>query len=368
MRVLQTVGRMNRGGIETWLMHILRHIDKESFQIDFLVHTDEESHYDQEILSLGSQVIKCPREADYLPNLYRAVRDGRYDIVHSHNQYFCSVILGVCAMIGTPTRIAHSHTVNSPKKPDPMRQAYYSTSRSAIHRFATHRLAASGVAAEALFGGDWRADPHCKVLYCGIDLEPFGLPLPNGLRASLGLPEDAFVIGHVGRFREEKNHAFLIEVAARFFEHEPNAYLLLVGDGPLREATEQHAKDLGIRDHVVFAESRSDVPDLMRGAMDMFVLPSFYEALPLVLLEAQAAGLPCLISDVVCTETDTVDGLVERLCLSQSADEWARAIQHRRQRPVIPQPEALAIMEQSHFDIEASLANLEAVYCGTKTR
>jgi glycosyltransferase involved in cell wall biosynthesis len=193
-----------------------------------------------------------------------------------------------------------------------------------------------------------------RVLYCGIDLLPFRATVdPVAVRAGLGIPADALVVGHVDRFREVKNHTFLVDIAVELAKREPRMRLLLIGDGPLRPAIERQAKKGGVGEKIFFAGVRSDISRLMLGAMDVFVLPSLHEGLPIVGIEAQAAGLPFILSDVVSEETDVVDSLVRRLSLSQPASAWAEEIvAMKRFPPPVAQQNAVR------------LSNLEATYAG----
>jgi glycosyltransferase involved in cell wall biosynthesis len=233
-----------------------------------------------------------------------------------------------------------------------------------IARHASAGLATSRQAASALFGAAWETDPRWRLLYCGIDLEPFRASADRvGVRAELGIPAGAFVVGHVGRFYEQKNHAFLVDIAAEIAKREPNMRLLLLGDGPLRSVIEQRVADMGMTDKVIFTGGRSDVPRLMLGAMDVFVFPSFYEGLGLAGVEAQAAGLPIVLSDVVPKEMDVVRPLIRRLSLSQSASVWAeatmavRSVTNRGNRV-----DALTLLEQSPLDIRPSVMDLVDLY------
>ena len=204
-----------------------------------------------------------------------------------------------------------------------------------------------------------------QTLYAAIDLAPFRSPAdPRAARAAVGLPGDAFVLGHVGRFAAEKNHAFLVQVAAEVARREPRTHLLLIGDGPLRPAIMQQVADAGLAERVVFAGLRADVPCLLR-AMDVLVLPSTFEGLSLVGLEAQAAGVPWVASDIVPVESVVVPALVQRLPLHLPAAAWAEAL--LAARASISQPEALALLEHSPFNIRVSVAALERIYADART-
>ena len=232
-----------------------------------------------------------------------------------------------------------------------------------IDRHATVGLAASRIAGAALFGPRWSSDPRWRTLYCGIDLFPFHAPVDRPtVRAEFGLPADALVIGHVGRFHTQKNHSFLVDVAAAVFLREPRARLLLVGDGELRPDIERRIAASGFRERVVFAGLRGDVPRLMKGGMDVFLLPSLYEGLPLVLIEAQAAGLPCVLSDTVSDEADVASESIARLPLDAPVERWADAVLRAGDVSGGARRNALAAVEDSPFNIVNGVAQLERVY------
>jgi glycosyltransferase involved in cell wall biosynthesis len=196
-----------------------------------------------------------------------------------------------------------------------------------------------------------------------MDLEPFRERVERAsVRAELGIPQDARVIGHVGRFAEEKNHRFVIEIMAEAARRDPKVYLLLVGDGALRAEVEREVARRALQDRVVFAGSRPDVPRLMLGAMDVFVFPSHYEGLGRVAVEAQAAGLPCVLADIIPPEADVVPGLVRRLPVVDPST-WAGASLEaaRKPRPV-GGDEALRIVERGPFNLRNALEALERVY------
>jgi glycosyltransferase involved in cell wall biosynthesis len=369
IRILHVVGGMVRGGIETWLMHILRHIDRHVCQMDFLVHTTEPCAYDEEIRHLGSQIIPCPLQRwypwVYAANFQRIFREfGPYDIVHSHVHHFSGYVLHLAKQAGVPVRIAHSHNDTSAQETGLYRRWYCSLMKSWIAHNATLGWGCSRQAVADLFGSQWQTDPRWQTLYYGIDLTPYEQVInPVTVRAELGIPRDAFVIGHVGRFHPQKNHRFLMEIAGEIAQREPQMRLLLVGEGYLQLNIYQQVIQMGLGDRVIFAGSRPDVPRLMLGAMDVFLFPSLHEGLGLVLIEAQAAGLPCIFSDVVPEEADVVKPLLQRLCLSQSATSWAETLLAQKNTVTkITQPEALAQVKQSPFSIETSVQRLHQMY------
>jgi len=370
IRILHVVGGMNRGGIETWLMHVLRNIDRKRFQMDFLVHTNEPCAYDEEIRTLGSRIIPClspSRPWLYARNFNQILREhGPYDVVHSHVHYFSGYVLWLAKQGGVPVRIAHSHLDSSPLEAEAgwLRRLYLAGMKTSINRNATLCLGCSQLANLDLFGHDRKANLHSQILYCGIDLTPFQGPIDAfDTQTELGIPADAFVVGHVGRFQEQKNHRFLLEIFAEVFKREPQSYLLLVGEGPLRSSVEQQASQMGLRDRIIFAGSRSDIPKLMLGAMDVFLLPSLCEGLGLVLIEAQAAVLPCVLSDVIPEEADVVHPIMQRLSLLKPANVWADAVLAASDNlSAFNKVDALAIVEKSSFNIQMGVKRLAEVY------
>lgn len=370
IRILQVVGGMNRGGVETWLMHVLRHIDRARFQMDFVVHTEQPCPYDGEVRDLGSKIIPCLDPSKpwlYARNFKRILREcGPYDIVHSHVHHFSGYVLWLAKQAGISVRIAHSHndTFSIDARAKLPRRLYLNLTKWLIDRYSTLGLSASRQVARVLFNTTGKTDPRWQILYCGIDLKPFRDRIDcANTRAKLGIPADAFVVGHVGRFEEQKNHSFLIDIATEIAKREPKMHLLLVGDGSLRSEIQQKVINNGLANRVTFAGLRSDVPRLMLGAMNIFLFPSLYEALGLVLIEAQAAGLPCVFSDVVPEEANAIKPLVRQVSLSKSPSDWADVvISARICVSAITQADILTALEKSSFNIANSVEKMTAVY------
>ena len=369
IRILHVVGGMNRGGVETWLMHVLRNIDRERFRMDFLVHTSVRCSYDEEISSLGSRIIPClhpHRPWLYARNFKRILNNfGPYDVVHSHVHYYSGFVLLLAARQRVPVRIGHSHTDTATVEAlrGIPRKLYLRLMDRWIRRYATVGIGASQLAATSLFRSGWERNPCRRVLYYGVDLIPFYCDIDrDAVRSKLGIPADAFVVGHVGRFAPPKNHEFFLKVAAEILLHEPQSWFLFVGDGQLRSALEEKAQQLGIRKRIIFTGMRTDVPRIMKGAIDGFLFPSRYEGLGLVLIEAQSAGVPCVISDVVPKEVDVVPGLIARLKLDQSIEVWAQTVLRTASKQRFTPEAALEAVAQSPFNIQRSIESLLELY------
>jgi glycosyltransferase involved in cell wall biosynthesis len=350
---------------------MLAHIDRQKYQIDFMVHSNEPGAYDEEVKALGARVIPCFKPSNLLQyafNFRRVLRQyGPYDCVHSHVHHYSGYVLMLAAIMSVPIRIAQSHSDTRviDRRSSPLRRAYLAGMRRLIQCFATVGIAVSQGAAECLFPSTWNVDRRWTVSPLGIDLHPFEQPVDQPqVRSELGIPHDAFVVGHVGRFVEVKNHRFLVDIAERFCRLEPRAVFLLVGDGPLKPEIESLVRMRGLSEHFVFAGIRQDVPRLMKGAMDCFLFPSLYEGLPLTLLEAQVAGLHCVASDTVPDEGDINHFAVAHLSLKDSTESWAHCLlkaQSRHGTLQIPREWSKA------RSIEGSTERTEALYRSVMT-
>lgn len=368
LKILHVVGNLAPGGVETWLLHTARRIDQRQFQFDFLTLFAEPQLYDAEVRDLGGAVVHCPgyrRPWQFADNFRRLVgQHGPYDIVHCHLQEFSGLVMALAAAVNIPVRIVHSHS-------DPLqrwavaalpRRLYMRGMQLLMRRYATTGLAVSSEAArlfvDAVSGRavQWLAHP------CGIDLRLFAADYDRAAtRAELGIAPQQLVIGHVGRFVALKNHGLLLELLAALLADGDDARLLLVGDGPERAATERAVSTHGLTGRVTFAGTRQDVARML-AAMDILVLPSHYEGLGLAAVEAQAAGLPCLLSDRVPAAATLAPALVRRIALSAPAAAWAMAVRALLEEPLPPRELALEQVRRSGFAIEQSVAGLAALY------
>lgn len=364
IRVLHAVVNMNRGGAETLIMNLYRRIDRSRLQFDFL--TCREGVYDDEIRALGGIVHRVPwiTEAGpvgYIRALDRFFAEHRhYRIVHAHMDRMSGWVLRAARRAGVPVRIAHSHNTRS--EGGPLARLYKWASGRLIAPNATGRLACSEAAAAWLFGG--RAK-EARIIRNAVDCAAlaFDPEIRRAVRAELNLKPGQLAVCHVGRFTPQKNHAFLIDLFAHLAAERPDAALLLVGDGPLREPIARRAEAAGIAGRVRFLGLRSDVPRLLAG-MDVMVFPSLHEGLPLTLIEAQAAGLPCVVSDRVTEEADLGIGLVARLPLEAPRDAWIRGILRAEARSdsVLMRTRAADEVRGRGYDIGAVAEELAGYY------
>lgn len=322
MRVAHVMGKMVGGGVEQVVMNYYRHIDRSRVQFDFLVDADSSLVPEKEIELLGGRVFVIPpyqHQVSYQHELVRLFREECWPIVHSHVNALSVFSLRAARKAGVPVRIAHSHSTWG--RGEWSKNAVKAVLRPFANVYPTYRMACSRYAGEWLFG----ERPYVEVLYNAIDLSKFYFEqdIRSQMRDELGLPSDALVIGHVGRFAASKNHQFLIDVFCEVTRRRDDAVLLLVGSGEGEALAKELAIECGVADKVIFLGQRDDVERLYQ-AFDVFVLPSLYEGLGLVGVEAQTAGLPCLFSDRVPHEAN-VTGEVQFLSLDDPI-RWAEAI------------------------------------------
>ena len=251
-------------------------------------------------------------------------------------------------------RIAHSHSSRQDKD---LKYPMKLVCKRLIRREATDLFACGIDAGKWMFGTD-----DFRVLRNAIDVDDYAFDAEcrERVRRELHIGENALAIGHVGRFAPAKNHAFILDVFAGALKLHPDAVLILVGDGELRPEAERRAQSLGVYDSVRFLGVRSDVAGLMQ-AMDIFLMPSVYEGLPLVLVEAQAAGLPCLISDSIPRDCDFKGSSIERMHLSESPTSWATTLVGMRVDSSA-RAKGTAVVRAEGFDVRAEAERLARFY------
>lgn len=327
-RVLQVVTIMNRGGLETMLMNYYRQIDRSKIQFDFMVHREERGHYDDEILKLGGKIYTMPQIRPGNYRLYFKMLDeffahhSEYSVVHSHINENSSFVLRAAKRANVPCRIAHSHLSDLGMD---LKLPFRMYARFVMKNNPNKFFACSRNAGQWLFGKEVSDSNDMTVLNNAVDVDSFKLDkgIRNQIRQELQAG-DKLVLGHVGRFNKQKNHDFLIDIFKSVHDKCPESMLVLVGDGYLKPAIEKKVARLGLSPHVRFLGVREDIESLLQG-MDIFVFPSRFEGLPVVLIEAQAAGLMCLVSDAITRETDAT-GRIQFISLKQSPVEWASQV------------------------------------------
>lgn len=324
LRVLHIVTKMNANGLETLIMNIYRNIDRNKVQFDFLVHREDEGFYDNEILKLGGKIFSVPSINPFHHKKYIRALDAffkeykEYKIVHSHLNTYSMWPLRAAKKAGIPIRISHSHISNVPLDYKSLFRFY---TKSKLLNFTTHNFACSSLAGEWLFG----KNEEFKVINNSIDSEKYTFDEKSRIRMRKELNvEGNFVIGHIGRFNKQKNHSFILKVFQRVLIEKPNSILVLVGEGDLKPTIMKKSQELGIYNNIIFTGVRKDIPQLLH-AMDLFLFPSIYEGLGIVAVEAQAAGLPTIVSEEIPKEA-FLTNLIQKVDLNTSVDTWADKI------------------------------------------
>lgn len=300
IRVAHIIGKMVGGGVESFIMNYYRNIDRSKIQFDFIIDSDSTVVPRDEIEKLGGRIIEIPpyqKIFSYIKELKKVFKNNNYKIVHSHLNSL-SVFPLYCAFSSrVPVRIAHSHSTTNRKewKKNIIKNILKHFSKV----FATDYFACSEHAARWLFGNKTFEKGEVTIIHNAIDVEKFKYNegIRKKIRKELKI-DNKLVLGHVGRFVQQKNHDFLIKVFAKVYKENKNTILLLIGEGPLEEQIRKKVKKYCLEDVVYFLGVRNDVNELMQ-AMDVFVFPSLYEGLGMALIEAQCSNLPCVISNKV---------------------------------------------------------------------
>lgn len=324
IRVASVIGRYIGGGVEAVTINYYRNIDKNKVQLDFICDEDSTNIPYEEIEEMGGKIIIIPsysKPFKYHKELKRVLKEGNYKIVHSNINTLSVFSLFAAKCAGVPVRIAHSHSTTNKKekKKNLMKQVLRPFSKV----FATDYMCCSELAGRWLFGDKEYDKGNVYLLNNAIDLDKFKYneTLRKKKRKELGIKDDTLVIGHIGRFVAQKNHDFLIDIFNEIHKKNNNSILLLAGQGPLMEDIKNKVRELNLEDSVKFLGQRSDANELYQ-AFDVFLLPSLYEGLPVVGVEAQAAGLLCYLSNDMTKETKVLD-ITKFMSLNNTPKEWA---------------------------------------------
>lgn len=361
MRILHNVGSISPGGMEALIMNYYRHIDRTKVQFDFLVRLSEEksNYYEKEIVSLGGKVYRLPiynakSHRLFFSELFKFIKQNpEYKIIHSHSDITSVFYLMIAQKAGIPVRIAHSHGTNYDNN---WKAIVKMTAKPLLNKYCTYRLACGEKAGIWLFGNQFK--DSVKILPNAIetDLFKFNVSIRNDVRNELNI-KDNLVIGNIARFGEAKNHSFIIDIFDEICKFKANAKLVLVGEGELKDKAQEKVRSLGLQDKVLFLGVRKDIYRIL-NAFDIFLLPSLYEGFPFVLVEAQASGLTCFVSDNVSKEAKLLN-LYFTVPLSKSAKEWAESILDNVH---YNRCNTADIIKQKGFDIKDNVQWLEEFY------
>ena len=369
-RVLHVIQYMRPEGIQTVVMNLYRHIDRSQLQFDFAVRESQPQFYDEEIRSLGGRLFHLPWVLGnplsvpvYCQALGAVLRDeGPFVAFHSHTGLHSGYTLPVATMANVYPRVVHSHSAAAAKQSF-LRTIWGRLMRRNIQKHATHMLACSSLGANWLYGSGWRQDERVQLFPNAIELDKYA-NLGNDRRwwrQELDLPLKGPLIGHVGRFDPVKNHAFLLELFGVFRKVCSEAKLILVGEGELKHELMQRVTAVGMEGSVYFLGARSDVPQIL-AALDLFVFPSLNEGLGMVLVEAQAAGIPCLASDAVAEEVDLGLGLVHFEKIAAGVEKWGRHMLSLLDTKPVSWNKRKSVLQNAGYDVKHGAQMLQELY------
>lgn len=325
-RVLCLISGMNPGGAETFLMKLYRKIDRDLYQMDFCVNIEEEGFYDKEILTMGGRIYHIPSKSknliEFKKQLSNIVKNKHYEYVlriTSNSMGFMD--LKIAKKAGA--KVCAARSSNSNDGEGIKVKIVHFIGKVLYKKYVDVKIAPSELAAIYTFGKKDYYNKNVCILKNAVDLDVYKYSNDERIkiRRELGISDTDVVFGHIGRFSEQKNHLFLINVFCNILKKKPNSKLVLVGTGELEQNIVNRCEYLSIINNVYFLGVRSDIPAIL-SAMDVFIFPSFYEGMPNTVIEAQATGLPCVISDTI-TRQANITGLVEYKSLHDSVNEWA---------------------------------------------
>lgn len=358
LRILHVVSVMDYGGLETLIMNLYRKIDRKKIQFDFIVHGERIGRFSDEISRLGGRVFKVPKyrlinHFEYINSFEKIFNKfPKYKIVHAHVRSTASIYLKIAKKYDITT-IAHSHSTSNgvgciSKIKDCL--------QTKITNYSDYFFAPSVEAAQWLFGKNILKNSNFNILLNAVDTSKFiyNDKIRDRVRKNLNINYDEILLGHIGNFKEEKNHKFLIDVFKEFNNKNPYSKLLLVGEGDLLDPIRNYVKSMGLINNVILLGARNDVNELIQG-LDCFVFPSKYEGLGIVAVEAQLASVPVITSNKVPTEV-IISNKIKFLSLNKPAKYWASEIKKSLEF------KENANINVSKYDINKTVHYLEKFY------
>lgn len=372
IRILLLFTVMDRGGAETMVMNYYRHIDRQQIQFDFMVHRERRGAYDDEIESMGGRIYRMP--PIYPQNFVRYKRmlkeffdeHDEYQIIHSHMSELGYFAFEEAKRHGVPVRICHAHNAPDFKHENLIQYIkliprYYFIRR--IRHLTTDFFVCSNIAGVWLYGKERQNE--FVFMRNAIETEKFlyNVDEANAIRQELGILNQRLIC-HVGRFNRQKNHSFLIDIFKEIHEIDADSILLLIGDGDLRKEIEDKVNRFNLQDNVRFLGVRDDVPQLLK-ASNVLLFPSYYEGLSVVLVEAQATGIRCVVTNSLAKETVICENQMILVPLQKSAKEWADIVLNEKSDN---REYAVDIMKEEGWDVSVNAKWLQDYYLNSMKR
>lgn len=365
IRILQVFSSLNMGGAESRMMDVFRNIDRNRFDFTFISMTNGPQYYEDEINKLGGKVIKIPSPREdgvinHFTRLYGVIKNGDYQVVHAHTSFHCGIAMLAAWLAKTPIRISHSRTTGS-KNHSFKNRISLIFGRLLIGIFSTNRLAISDEAGCYLFN-----KKEYIVLPNAIDCEKYFNTTNSAverLRFKYSIPNDSICLGLVGRFDNMKNHDFAVSIVESYRKKHGNACLIFVGDGILREQVQEKVRLLNLSDNVYFVGIQNNVNEWMR-LFDVLLVPSIFEGLGGVILEAQASGIPVVKSDSFTNEADMKIGLVEEVSIFNGVQPWVSAIEKALKINLPNRDTICEAFNRRGYNLSGEIEKLQQIYRG----
>ena len=361
IKVLQCVSNMDRAGIETMLMNYYRNIDRDKIQFYFLCNKRKSGAYDEEIMNLGGKIFYSPGLNPiyffkYIKEVKKIIVDNAIDIVHVHNGAFGLQALIAAKIAGVKVRISHAHGTRIDVNLKMILKLVY---KSKLKKYANQYWGCGIDAIEYYFGKEIIKNNNYYLLTNAIDVDKFRYneKIRNKIRNELNIKNDEILIGHVGRFMTQKNHRFLINIFEKCLKNNNNYKLLLVGDGELIDSIKLIVKNKNLEDNVIFVGNIPNTNEYY-SAMDLFILPSLFEGLPVVGIEAQTNGLNCIFSDSISNEVAKTPN-VDFISLNANLEDWIQLIELKAGKRHDISDE----IENNNYSIKKEVKKLEDKYC-----
>lgn len=367
IRSLHVLGSLTHGGLETWVMDIVRNINRDEIHIDVCVIYNSKGAYEKEFEDLGGKILRChlnkKKPLLFYRNLKKLFARERYDVVHSHMYYFNGLILRAAAKANVAKRVAHIHPAEDFKKNSIPRRLYAWVMKQMIKRYGTDFVGPTKASLEGFWGSCWQNDQSKHVIYNGIKLERFAKTRDRSIvRKEIGIPEDAHVVLNVSRYVPHKRHEYFIKVAENVLKQRPNVYFVLIGDGPLKGDIESQVSEMGIKGNFRFLSGVANIDDYFMSS-DVFAFTSCNEGFGIVIIEAAAAGLKVIAQDIPGVR-EAVKACFEPILLpvEMSPEGWAKTLIDTLDSPEMSQREYAELIKSFPFKIESSILKLKEIY------
>lgn len=373
-RVVHVVSDMHRGGAETMIMNLYRNIDRSKLQFDFICHyrkddlnsSNNKADYYDEIIKLGGRIFRIPSLGtsnfiEYINNIKKVLKEnGPFEAIHVHTNKQSGFVLLGARLAKVKNRIIHSHITEW----NYGNMIYSIILKKLMIVNATKYCTCGEKAGINAFGQKSYQNDKVFLLNNAIEVENFinvDYEASKKIREEFGIGEEEFVIGHVGRFDTQKNHKFIIALAKRLKNNKRNFIMLLAGNGPIKEEIQNEVQKEGLSKYVKFIGVRNDI-ELLMAMFDLFILPSLFEGLPLVSIEAQAAGTKCIVSDTVTNKIDMGLNLVRQLPITEDALElWEEEI-FKLDRPNLDKDIISESLTQKGYNVKTNVNKLYQLY------